>query len=353
MVTLATKPKGKLVDVDHVREKVNRDSGRKLSEGEVKDLLDSLKDRELIDEREGEYAIAKKGREWFEERWREVEEDLNWSYLLTYRAKRYYPHVVDALLGFCEGRRVSVFRIYTDRSWLQRKLGKKYITLESEADVRKWLNLHGIDFIPYLCRKGEDRPEWFVVDLDAGEKVSFEKTKKITEVTFEILKNFGIEPAIKFSGSRGFQIWTKFKSHDLPSDYEPFELKTKKRKRNFFSFYSDLVRYLEGEVGREVPELTTSKVADKEARKDKVLLDPSLYKPFGDVRAPYSIHYKTGLVSMPLSIDVIGDFERGDASPERVAERYEEKGNEFELEEADGSEFFQVAMARSEKGVSR
>ncbi len=40
-----------------------------------------------------------------------------------------------------------------------------------------------------------------------------------------------------------------------------------------------------------------------------------MQRPVGDVRAPFSIHYKTGLISVPLSLDQFEDFEPKDAGP--------------------------------------
>lgn len=344
MVTLAMKGEGKRVDSQHIREKLVRDAGAEFSEKDVNDLLGSLKDRGLVDERKGKYAITNEGRRWFKGRWREVDDDLNPSYLRTYRAKHYYPNVVDTLLKFCKGRKVSVFRVFTARSWVQRKYKGKYITLKGENDVERWVNLHGLDFLPYIHRSGDNRPEWLVVDFDKGEEISLENLKEVVKTTVGILNDFGIHPLIKFSGLEGFQAWTKFGPHNLPRDYDPLELDSGGRKRSFFSFYADLIRYLEARLGGELPGLTTSEVAHKKDRADRILLDPSIYKRFGVVRAPYSMHHESGLVSMPIHVNELDDFELKEADPDRVVERYKEKGNEFKLKRADGGELFEAAV---------
>jgi DNA primase len=340
LMSLAIKRLGKFVDLAHIQEKVSRDARRKLSEEETKQLLDSLIKKGLLQEREGEYAITDAGREYFEDRWRKIRDELNPDYLKVYRAKKYYPHVVDALLEFCKDRWVSVFRLFTGRAWLQRKLGPKYITVKTEKDVQRWLDIHGIDFIPYIHRVNSDRPDWLVIDFDAGRKVTFEKTAEVVKAAHGVLEGYGVKPTIKFSGSRGFQIWARFNPHELPKDYKPKLLRTERRERNFFSFYADLVRFTEAEVSKEFPGLTTSETAKKEARIDKVLFDASIIKPMGDVRAPYSMHFKTGLISMPLGVRELEGFKPEQADPELVVKRYKKKGNEFMLEPTDGSMFF-------------
>ncbi len=344
LMTFAIKRKGKFVDLAHVQEKLSRDAGKKFSEKETAELLGGLVKKGLVEERVGEYAATDHGREYFEKRWRQVRGELNQDYLKVYRAKRYYPQVVDALLEFCRDRWVSVFRLFTERAWLQRKLGPKYITIKSAKDVQRWLDVHGIDFIPYIHRIDGDRPDWLVIDFDAGKRVSFERTKEVVEEAYHLLESFGVGPAIKYSGSRGFQIWAEFKRHEMPRGYKPKQLRTERRERNFFNFYADIVRFVEYRLAEKMPNLTTAETAKKETRVDKVLLDASIIKPMGDVRAPYSMHFKTGLISMPLGLKELGDFEPGQADPELVAKRYGERWNEFKLEPADGSELFKSVV---------
>ncbi len=344
MLMFCIKRKDKYVDLAHVQEKVSRDFGRQFSEKETRELLDSLISKGWIEEKNGLFAATEKGREAFEQRWRQVKDELNQDYLKVYRAKRYYPHVMQTLLEFCRDRYVSVFRLFTGRFWLQRKIGNSYITVKSPADVQKHLDVHGIDFIPYIHRIGSDVPDWLVIDFDAGKKVDFSLTKRVVAEAFRILEGYGLAPRIKFSGSRGFQIWTVFQPHELPPDYVPKKLTTERRKRNYFSFYSDMVRFVQFRLSEKLPGLTTSETAKKEQREDKVLLDASIIKPMGDVRAPYSMHVKTGLISVPVGINELEDFSPGQADPEVVAERYEKKGNEFQLQPADGSEFFREVV---------
>jgi DNA primase len=340
LMTLAIKRRGKFVELEHVREKLTRDAGEKFSEREVQELLNGLTKKGHVEIKAGEYSLTDTGRSYFEKRWRQVREELNQDYLKVYRAKKYYPHVVDALLEFCRNRWVSVFRLFTERAWLQRKLGPRYITIKGAKDVEKWLDVHGIDFIPYIHRIDSDLPDWLVIDFDAGKQVPMEKTKQVVRAAHEALVGYDVAPAIKFSGSRGFQIWAQFKPHELPRDYQPRQLRTERRERNLFNFYADIVRFIESRVAEKLPGLTTAETAKKEARVDKVLLDASIIKPMGDVRAPYSMHYKTGLISMPLESKELGRFEPEQADPELVVERYEKRGNEFTLNPTIGDELF-------------
>jgi len=341
LMALALKRRGKFVELEHVKEKLARDADAKFSEREVQELLGGLAKKDFVEVKAEEYSITDSGRSYFEKRWREIRDQLNQDYLKVYRAKEYYPHVLDVLLDFCRDRWVSVFRLFTERAWLQRKLGPKYITIKSAKDVEKWLDVHGIDFIPYIHRINSNLPDRLVIDFDAGKHVPIKKTKQAVRTAHGILSGYGAEPAIKFSGSRGFQIWARFKPHELPMDYQPKQLRTQRRERNMFSFYADIVRFIESRVAEKLPGLTTAETAKKEERTDKVLFDASIIKPMGDVRAPYSMHYKTGLISMPLELKELERFEPEQADPELVAKRYEKRGNEFTLEPTGGEELFE------------
>ena len=343
-MTLAIKRRGKFVDVPHVQEKLSRDAGDKFSEKGTRELLSALEKKGWVESKASEYTITDSGRKYFDKRWRGVREQLNQDYLKVYRAKQYYPQVVDALLEFCRDRWVSVFRLFTERAWLQRKLGPRYITIKSAKDVQRWLDVHGIDFIPYIHRVDADHPDWLVIDFDAGEKVELDRTKGVVQEAYKVLAGYGIEPAIKFSGSRGFQLWAQFKPHDLPKGYKPKQLRTERRERNMFSFYADVVRFVESQVAEKSPGITTAETAKKEARADKVLFDASIIKPMGDVRAPYSMHYKTGLISMPLGLKELKRFEPEQADPELVVKRYQGRGNEFTLKSVDGKELFEAVV---------
>jgi hypothetical protein len=64
----------------------------------------------------------------------------------------------------------------------------------------------------------------------------------------------------------------------------------------------------------------------------------------GDVRAPYSMHFKTGLISMPLEVKELDDFQPEQADPELVVKRYEKRGNEFKLDPTDGAKLFEATV---------
>ncbi|HEX17182.1 MAG TPA: hypothetical protein ENG60_02035 [Thermoplasmatales archaeon] len=336
LMMLAIKREGKLIDLNHVVEKAERDVGAK--EEEIKKALKSLIERGLVLEKGGLFAITKEGREFFRERFGEWKGELtriNRTWATVYEAMNYYRIVGDTVVNYCKDRHVGFYCTFTQQHFFKRQHRGKYITIDSREDLLEFVQMFCIDVIPCVHRIGSDRPEWLIIDLDAGPKVGFERVKEVAEVSYDVMEKLGMKPSVKFSGSRGMQIWSKPRPFNLPDEWEPIPMLTEKRKRNFFSLFADLVRLIQYKVDQEIPGITTSVVSKKAEREDKILMDWSCLKPNGLVRSPYGIHHKTGLVSLPLDVKEIEDFVPEDAEPERVAEEF--KGDKFKLRESDFS----------------
>ncbi len=347
LLMFSMKGEGKRVNFRHVKEKMKRDLGIS-DETRIKKVLENLIKNGFLEEVEGLYGVTKKGREFFAKRIKSIEAELrkvNEAWVIVYKAKQYYPVVADTILEFCKDRYVGFYCLFTEKRFFRRDFRGRKITVNSLKDLMFYVNMHYIDIIPCVHRIGSNRPDWLVVDIDAGPKVSWEQTKEVTEIVFKIFKKFGLNPALKFSGSRGFQVWSLIEEFLLPENYKPLELKGKtKREKNYFSLFSDFIRIIQREVDEKIPGLTTCEVSAKEKRLDKVLLDPSSMKPLGLVRAPYALHSKTGLISMPLSLKELKKFEPGQAKVELVVERYKRKGNEFVLKPSNPTKLIQTLI---------
>ncbi len=172
----------------------------------------------------------------------------------------------------------------------------------------------------------------FVLDLDAGSRIlqhprAFEFVKFVTSELADLLDDLRIESMVKFSGSRGFQIWTSFDNkllrggEDVFRKYRDIAMNLQIRlEARLQKNVGAIQRRFSGLIEEDQP-ITTSVVAHKEERASQILVDWSVLKPMGDVRAPFSMHYKTGLVSLPLSSRHLADFESRDADPLSVVER--------------------------------
>ncbi len=340
---LSMKPKGKMVDFNHIAEKFGRDL--KIFEREkIKSIIDDLVKRGFIQIKNGLYGASEKGREFFKKELKKVEKDLekiNKCWLLIYKSKQYYPVVKDTILKFCKDRYVGFYCVFTQKRFFRRDFKGRKIVIRNWKDLEFFVNMHCIDIIPCVHRIGSEKPDWLVIDIDPGSKIDFSETKEIAKFAYKLMEKLDLNPVIKFSGSRGFQIWSSIEDFEIPKWYRPLQLKSqRKREISYFSLFSDFVRVIQKEIDKKFPGLTSSSPLQKD--ESKILIDPSSMKRLGLVRSPYSIHSKSGLVSLPISYKEIERFKFDDACIEKALERYNKKGNEFELKSSSPSKLLEI-----------
>lgn len=354
LLMFSMKPAYKFVSLEHCWEKLNRDF-RKISKEEVQGLLDSFLAERFIQFKQGKkgklFAITDSGKKEFIKRLKRLDEKkLNYTYLLVYKAKNYYPIVADTVLEFCKNRNVGFYVVFTGQRFFRRNFRGKLIELKNLNDLMFFINLHYLDVIPCVHRIGKSFPDWLVIDLDAGKKVKLEEIKKTVIACFKEMQSLKLKPVIKFSGSRGFQIWAKLKQFSLPEWYSPLPLPGgTEREKNFFSLYVDFIRLIQAKVDKKLPGLTVGTVTAKETREDKILFDYSSMKPQGLVRAPFGLHSKTGLVSLPLSLKEISSFKPELATVEKTAKEYAKRKKLFELQESNAEKLLKELKEFSRK----
>ncbi len=286
------------------------------------------------------------------------------SYVLVWKAKHYYTVAGKLMIQYLNDRPTSVVKVFSGKNnpieeidpifvrYAKYKPKPQYIVINTLEKLMEYVHDHCIDFIPYVHKLNSNEPDLFVLDLDAGRKITekttgFDFLKYITKELYEFLEEFKINAMIKFSGSRGFQIWSRFDNakfktkEDLFAEYRKLAIKIQYL---FEKRLQEKRKEIEGKFPefKQFKQFTTSQVAHKEEREDKILLDWSSMKPQGDVRAPFSIHYKTGLVSVPLFKEEIDHFKIIDAEPMFLLRKISE-GKKFpELEISDTSALLRI-----------
>ena len=342
LLLLSIKREGKFISREHVMEKVLRDTGGDTRETEIDEVLEALTTEGLVTELGGGFAVTEEGKRVLNQRLSSGVTGLNLSYLRVLTARNYYPAASEALLPFLRDRATSVVKVFSHPGdpigrlkplfvrYARYKPKPVHIVINDEETLLSLVDAHAVDFIPYVHPLSSKEPDWFILDLDAGDVFKehprgFELLKIVTVVLVDVLGDYGIYPRVKFSGSRGMQIWSWLDNKKLPE-------------ADLFALYRGLAVHLQSRVEERlqdlppktldlfheiVPEgepITTSVVAKKKERAHQVLVDWSSMKPMGDVRAPFSIHYKTGLVSCPVEIDKLTDFTSSMAEPVKVLE---------------------------------
>lgn len=360
LLLLSIKEKGKKISIDHIAEKVIRDEKNCINESQIKDAIDRLISKGLISESNKNYYATERGIQEIKERVKSIGNKLNLSYRMILTAKEYYPQIADAIIPFLKERATSVVKIFSDEKDPVNKIKPlfvryaKYkpkpvnIQINNTKDLIKYVESHAIDFIPYIHRINTKDPDWFVLDLDAGP--SFDKhergfylVKLTAKKLVETLEEYEISSCIKFSGSRGIQVWSSLENSKLPSG-------------DIFSLYRKFAQQIQTKLEEKLQELpsktlkefyeivktgkpiTTSTVAKKAERSDQILIDWSTMKPSGDVRAPFSLHYKTTLVSCPIDPKRLLQFELSEARTENVVDNLERLIDIFKLEKSDPSQ---------------
>lgn len=355
LLLLAIKEKGKHIDLNHILEKISRDENRRIESSEILNELNSLADKGFINVHRNGYSITDEGLREILSRLPVVGDKLNLSYRMVLLAKQYYSEIVDYILPFLINRPVSVVKIFSDEGdpigkvkplfvrYAKYKPRPQFISINNAHDLIKYVDDHAIDYIP--CVHGFDvkAPDWLVIDLDAGEELKYREegflaVKFIAKEIYDFLIENDVIPSIKFSGSRGIQIWasldnSKILGLDKFAAYraliQKIQVKVEERIKNS-KYPKELEPFME-------KGLTTSSVAKKEERAEKVLIDWSSMKPYGDVRAPFSLHYKTGLVSCPMAYNKIMEFQINEAEPFIVIKNADNLSKYFELKKSDPS----------------
>ncbi|MEX0568705.1 MAG: hypothetical protein Q6363_006025 [Candidatus Njordarchaeota archaeon] len=345
LLLLAIKPEHKTVSLEHIYEKVHRDCGA--SKDEILGAIDQLVSEGTVEKVGEEYKITPDGRK---RAWKlAFDEEMNKSYRWVLIARWYYKHVQDLIFPYISRRPVSVVKIFSDESDPIRKVKpifaryakqkpKTYNYINNSEDFWRFIDMHAIDFIPYVHTQPKAQyPDWLVIDIDAGEYIKNAGTlgfSLIKEVSFEIYKTlteeFDIRPCVKFSGSRGFQIWITFDSPLGKFDVyrDAIKLIQKETEKRLSEKYDEFKEKYGNII--DIP-ITTSDVSHADKRMKKILLDWSCMKLEGDVRAPWSLHWKTCLASVPVDPKEILSFDRDDARPDNVVKKLEKIKHLFEL----------------------
>ncbi len=165
-------------------------------------------------------------------------------------------------------------------------------------------------------RKGFD----FIIDIDAKAKLEHAKIAAIEVVEF--LKSYGIEPTIKFSGSRGFHIAISGEAFPDKIDFKDMSEKYPEIPQTLANFIREKIKdkLLEELIKFEGGVASLVKTVDSVSE-----LSPyqfiDIEKNWGNrhlFRMPYSLHPKKWLVSVPLSFEQLKNFDLDMAKPENI-----------------------------------
>lgn len=254
-----------------------------------------------------------KGKEWMLkeaktedpwEKWHTVLIDAPYGRYTKGDIYQYYslPHIKYKLFEDIKDNPVIVIQSFTKNApVLKRNIeGRKIIITKSDGDednpasLDYWLLKRTVEFHKTLGAS----TDMYIVDVDAGEQVTFDEVKRVTYQLAQFLKKL---PEVKdietrFSGGTGFYIIAHLVKE------MPIEEAREKLKEHLRNFIAET-----GEIGKFT--ITTKPGAGQ------IRLDTSPMKFGGSIRAMFSINMNTGLISIPVKLKNLLKFDPFDAHP--------------------------------------
>ncbi len=168
------------------------------------------------------------------------------------------------------------------------KRDKHFLVAKDEASLLYMVSLGCIEINPWSSRiQSPDYPDWCIIDLDPGDKTTFDQVIDTAKVTWDVLNQLGVKGYCKTSGSTGLHIYIP-----LGGNY------TYDQSKEFAKVVVTL-------VNRELPKLTSLERTVK-SRNGKMYLDFLQNRAQATIAAPYSVRPKPlATVSMPLHWDEV------------------------------------------------
>ena len=197
------------------------------------------------------------------------------------------------------GKRPDIIQFENDITELVKKGATSFHISEEH-----WSN--PLELKPGMKKRDLDnlRIGWdFVLDIDSPD---LEDSKKITHYLIEAMKFHDVKNmAVKFSGNKGFHIAIPFKT--FPSKVNDMEI------INLFPEGPKI-------IAEYLTEMITPALIEKygEQMRDKIEIDTVLISNRHMFRAPYSLHEKSGLASIPIEPSEVLNFNKERAKPENV-----------------------------------
>lgn len=236
----------------------------------------------------------------------------------------YYAHLGDRLLPFLQGRRVAIEQRFpsSEKSVYRRHSGaageKSWICIDDRAALLEWVRTYAEGFHAHI--RAEGTGAWFVIDIDSRD-LATEMARLGAVHANAVLKEQGIAPLVKFSGSDGYHLMLDVAEIGTIPDAELWELE----RGMVRSVACEVERRLGADpdaqpirdaVGAGRPLVTTSSI-DRE-NSAALLFDEYILKDNATLRAPYSVHPTTGLVSVPIPESELATFKPKHATTDAV-----------------------------------
>ena len=242
----------------------------------------------------------------------------------------YYTRLADRIVPFMQGRKIAIEQRFPGEENLvyRRHSGGSgdaaWIRIPDEAALIDWARQYAEGLHAHI--RSDDRGAWFVIDIDSRE-LPTEMALLAARDAADVLREQGIDPLVKFSGSDGYHLMWDVPDLDGIADAELWDLERGvvravacEVERRLGA--DPLAKPIREAVGANRPLITTAN-ADRD-NPNAILFDEYILKDNANFRVPYSIHPRTGLVNVPIPAEALASFRAEDATPTAVAQGWPE-----------------------------
>lgn len=321
LLLLSIKEEGRVVEFNHIFEKVSRNAGGAL-ESEVENALAKLRGKGFVKKIDhSKWKITDRGRNNVNDLLHDP--NMNLSYRRVLQARQYYSNMMDYVVDILQGKTLAVIKLFSHGEKPLDDVKKVFSRfsqrqppvphrVENKVDLKRYVNIHTVEFL-YVVNNPHIDSKWFVLNLfsnTSGKKPIEAFLKEVTKVTVKLLKERAdLAPLVTFSGNKGFNIFCKFKSPLGP--WQTYKRAAKTIKKMVES-------YLESENNLKYPLLSLRESELTNENENYIVYSFESTKPNNPIITPLSLHWKTGLVAIPLSFEEIKNFRREKATPQHV-----------------------------------
>jgi DNA primase len=240
----------------------------------------------------------------------------------------YYDAIADRILPFLAGRKVACKQFFDGQEIFRRHYdGRRWIYIRDAQDLHRWAEWHTWAFFPHL--KAEGPGVWFVLDIDRR-TLPLKLAAHAALTCVDILEEKDITYLLKYSGNDGFHILWNFTSTGRALGGVPiwdFQEKVVDRLRD------EVEARLKGSrkaqefrklLEPDEPFIVTN--AQEREHRNCLLFDKLILKNKAQIRAPFSLHEKSLLVSLPLSKEALPSFDPQEATMHRAMDFHRRVG---------------------------
>jgi len=244
----------------------------------------------------------------------------------------YYDEMADCLIKFLQPR--NIFLRIKERNRLIPRFYERNrpIRIADKSGLMYWVKQNIADIYGSIARA--DGKVDFVIDVDRH-NLPLDLAKIVAVHLYQILEEYQILPAIKFSGEAGFHFMchiTNVPKGENVYLYHRKILKFLREKLEHRLQESEFKNLFYQYVPTNLPITTT---IAKEKAINQIVLDKVILRKNGYIRAAYSVHEETELISVPLTFKELKNFTVDFANPEKVIEVSKQRGYQFEIPETE------------------